>query len=288
MRRGEMGMFALLRGGVIVAVVLLLGATGTAVGKGHGNGRIPKHFAYAAEIRVIVGYDATFTQDASNDDPCGDADGNTVDQQTTSHEQEHLDRTILYKHITVPVVPESALGAAARRLALKPTITDPGTVQSDGSTYDLSGTLIGQDSCPGTKTRYDCPGTITNPTKLDSVLISAGDGFTPEDYELPVFSNQIADPLTCAPISETDIANQLGIDASQAHPGWAEVILHTGLTPRFYALRTKPQVSWSVPVSGAEPCPDNGATSCRQTVTGQAHITMKKLFLYFTKGSYAK
>jgi hypothetical protein len=267
-----------------VAVLLSLVGAGTAFGKG----RLSKGFPYAAEISATVTYDATFTQDAVDDDPCGDADGNTVDQQVTSHEQEHLDRTVQFKHITVPVVPEWTLGAAARRLALKPTITDPGTVRSDGSTYDLSGNLIGQDTCPGTKTPYDCPGTITNVGQLDSVLISGGEGFDPEIDEIPIFSGQIADPVTCPPIDDNEIPTLLGIDAAQAHPGWASVILHTGLSPRFYALRTKPQLAWSVPVNGAAPCPDSGQLSCTQTVTGVAHIAIKRLFLYRTKRSYAK
>lgn len=269
------------RSGIGSAVV---GGAGTALGKG----RIPKGFAYAAEVSVSVEYDAVFTQDAVNDEPCGDAAGNTIDQHYDSHEQEDLDRTIQFKHITVPVVPAGILGAAAPRLALKPTITDPGTVHSDFTTYDLSGTLIGQDSCPGTTTDYDCPGTIFNPGKIYSVLISRQDGYDAETFELPVFSGQIADPLTCGATGANDIANMLGIAASAAHPGWAGVILHSNLNPRLYALRTKAQVGWTVPVEGATPCAGNGQVSCTQTVSGHATVTIKRLFLYRTKRSYAK
>ncbi len=269
------------RGGIGAAVG---GGAGTALGKG----RVPKGFVYAAEVSVSVEYDATFTQDAVNDEPCGDAAGNTIDQHYTSHEQEDLDRTVQFKHITVPVVPAWTLGAAARRLALKPTITDPGTVHPDRTTYDLSGTLIGQDSCPGTTTEYDCPGTIFNPGKIASVLISREDGYDAETYELPVFSEQVADPATCGATGANDIANMLGIAASQAHPGWAEVILHTNVNPHLYELRTKARVGWTVPVDGAARCAGNGQVSCTQTVSGHATVTIKRLFVYRTKRSYAK
>jgi hypothetical protein len=267
-----------------VSALLLLGGAGTAMAKG----RVAKGFAYAAEVSVSVEYDATFTQDAVNDEPCGDANGNTIHQHYTSHEEEDLDRTVQFKHITVPVVPAWKLGAAAGRLALKPTITDAGTVHQDHTTYDLSGTLIGQDSCPATTTEYDCPGTIFNPGKIDSVLISRQDGFDAEVFELPVFSGQIADPLTCGANGANDIANLLGIAASEAHPGWAEVILHSNINPHLYELRRKARVGWTVPVDGATPCSGNGQVSCTQTVSGHATVTIKRRFLYRTKRSYAK
>jgi hypothetical protein len=270
-----------------LAVLCVAAAGASAAPAALAKGRIPQHFAYAAEVRVTVTYDATFTRDSVFDEPCGDANGDTIDQQYPAHEQEHLDRTIVFRHITVPVVAPSELGKAAKRLALKPTITDPGTVQSDGSTYDLSGDLISDDGCPGTTTHYDCPGTVTNLPKIASLLISGGDGFDAELYEIPVAGDEVADPLSCDALEENDIPTMLGIDAKQAHPGWGAVVLHSGLNPRLYALRTKPEVTWSVPVNGADPC-DGDAVSCTQTVTGSAHIAIQRLFRYFTRHSYAK
>jgi hypothetical protein len=243
---------------------------------------------YAAEVSVSVEYDATFSQDAVFDEPCGDANGNTIHQHYTEHEQEDLDRTVLFKHITVPVVPAWKLGAAARQLALKPTITDPGAVHPDRTTYDLSGTLVGQDSCPASTTEYDCAGTISNPGKILSVLISREDGFDAEAFELPVFSEQVADPTGCGATGVTDIASMLGIAASRAHPGWGEVVLHSNLDPRHYELRTNARVGWTVPVDGAASCSGNGTVSCSQTVSGDATVTIKRLFLYRTERSYAK
>ena len=272
-------------GGCTAAVVALsLVGSGTAIAKGI----IPKHFAYAAEVRVSVEYDATFTRQASNDDPCGDANGNTLHQPIDANEQEVLDRTILFKHITVPVVPESALGKAAAKLALPAIITDPGRVTSEHSTYVLSGDTLSQDTCPGTKAQYHCAGTIYNPTGIYSVLSSSADGFHATDFAIPVFSDQFAKPATCGAISADDIPTLLGIDASQAHDGWAEVQLHSIMNPRFYYLRNHTQVAWTVPVEGAKSCGGNGQLSCMQSVTGHATITIKRLLLHYTHNSYKK
>lgn len=218
MKRVARSMFG---SGGCAAVVVLLSLVGseTAIAKG----RIPKGFAYAAEVRVSVEYDATFTRDATNDDPCGDANGNQIHQPIDAHEQEVLDRTILFKHITVPVVPESALGAAAARLALPAIITDPGRVTSEHSTYELSGDTLDQSTCPGTKAKYKCTGTIYNPTGIYSVLSSSADGYHATDFARPVFSDQFARPSTCGFIGADDIPTLLGNDASQptkAGPRW--------------------------------------------------------------------
>jgi hypothetical protein len=45
------------------------------------------------------------------------------------------------------------------------------------------------------------------------VLISTENGYEATDFDLPVFSDQVADPTTCDPISDDQIPNLLGFDA---------------------------------------------------------------------------
>lgn len=255
------------------------------------RGTIPKGFAYAAEIRVTIDYDGTFTRDRTFDGSCSDGQGNTFDQQSSDHESEHLDRTAVYRQITVPIVTPRALGAAAKRLALKPTATTPGRVTSDRSSYELSGVQLAQfaNQCPYTKQPYDCKGTITNLGNLDAELLSNDHGFDPEAFVLPVFSRQIADPGSCAALDDNgQLAAELGEDAAQADREWAAVEVNSSVDQKFRILQTESDVVWKVPVKADGSCASEGQTTCTQSVTGTARITMKRLFLYKTRRSYAK
>lgn len=276
-----------MRGKIVRALVLgLLSLWVAAAASAHG--RLPKGTAYAAEIRVTVTYDGIFAKTANFHTDCTDADGNDVQQGITETQREHIDRTVRFRHITVPVVPAFRLGKAARRLALKPAITDPGHVSADFSSYRITGTQADDSTCPQTLTNYICDGNIENPGPILGTMASGEDGFAPEIFDIPVFSNEVGAPAGCAATGESDVATDLGTTAAQAYPAWQEVRLQGLLSSRFYALRTRHEVDFTVPVGPAAPCSDSSADSCTQSATGSAHVKLQRLFLYRTKRSYAK
>jgi len=278
-----------LRGPAIIgAAVALLLAWATA--DASAAGRIPKGFAYAAEVRVTIDYDGTFTRDRTFDGQCSDGQGNTFDQQNSDHESEHIKRTAVYRQITVPIVSPASLGAAAGRLALRPTVTDPGKVTSDASSYELSGVQLVQlaNQCPYTKQPYSCQGAITNIGNIDGELLSKAHGYDPEAFVLPVFSRQVADPANCDALGDDQIPVELGIDAEAADRTWAAVELNSSVDQKFRILQSEDNVVWKVPVTGHGACESDGQSTCTQSVSGSARITMKRLALYRTRRSYAK
>jgi hypothetical protein len=204
---------------------------------------------------------------------------------------------VVFRHITVPVVSRAELGKAAKRLALKPTITDPGRVTSEKSAYDLSGSSVTDNNpCPQVISDYECRGAVTNISPLSSALISTDGGFDPEVFQLSVRTVQDGSPAGCDAIGDSDLVANLDIAAAGAYPGsggggdWGVVTVHTGLRPRFYALLDKRKVEFTEPIGPAVPCaaPQFPEDRCKQTITGTAHIVMQRLLLHRTKKRYAK
>src|SRR5437763_7042838 len=175
--------------------LVLAGLVGTPAAPARGT--IPKGFAYAAEARVTVIYDGDYQRDTVQlGVPCNNGDQPST-RALDSREIYQLKRTVLFRHITVPVVPPGALGRAARRLALRPTITTPGRVASEHSGYSLTGSVLpdGETSCATTP--YSCSGTIASTGGLTEVVALADRGFLPNLYELSIAGNQAATPAAC-------------------------------------------------------------------------------------------
>lgn len=257
-----------------------------------GRGTIPKGFAYAAEARVTVVYDADYQRDTVQlGVPCANGD-QTATADLPGREIYLLKRTVLFRHITVPVVPPGALGRAARRLALRPTITTPGTVTSEHSGYSLTGSVLpnGESSCATAP--YDCSGSIANTGGLTEVVGLAGRGFLPNLYELSIAGNQAAAPASCDAGGVNDVLQQLTTDAAfgtRNGDGFGLVVVHKGLAASFDALRRRSSftISDRVRLQNPPSCQMPGVT-CSQQAYGTAHVVLKRLFLYRTKRSYAK
>lgn len=268
------------------AVIAALWAVGAAA-----KGVIPKAFAYGAEIRTTVVYNATFVRDASTTTECTDGNGHLIKQTLNSHSEEALELTDVFKHITVPVVPAASLGAAAKRLALKAVVTTPGETTSDQSHYELSGQVVtDQNPCPQTIANYDCQGKLTSLDPLGGALESGDNGFEPKIYSLPVISGQEANPKSCDAIGDDQIPAGLNTAATTLDPFWGTIEIESLLAHHFEALRTKELVTWKKELTtGKQQCPGAGdGSTCTQSIDGVAQVKLKRLFLYRTKRSYPK
>jgi hypothetical protein len=258
----------------------------------YGRGTIPKGYAYAAEARVTVVYDGVYQRDTDQlGVPCNNGDQTSV-AELPSREIYVLKRTVLFRHITVPVVPPGALGRAARRLALRPTITTPGTVTSELSGYSLTGSLLpnGESSCATAP--YSCKGSIANTGGLTEVVSLGDRGFLPNLYELSIAGNQVANPVSCDAGGVNDVLQQLTTDAAfgtRNGEGFGLVVVQRGLAASFDALRRRSSftISDRVRLHNPPSCQMSGVT-CSQEAFGTARVVLKRLFLYRTKRSYAK
>src|SRR5436305_7995617 len=275
-----------------IVLFALCSAIQPAAAKVSSRGTIPKHFAYAAEARVTVVYDGDYQRDTVQlGVPCNNGDQSSA-RELDSREIYQLKRTVLFKHITVPVVPPGVLGRAARRLALRPTITTPGSVTSEHSGYSLTGTVLpdGESSCATAP--YSCSGSIANTGGLTEVVSLGDRGFLPNLYELSIAGNQAAAPASCNAGGVNDVLQQLTTDAAFGTRNGEEfgpVVVHRGLAASFDALRRRSSftISDRVRLQNPPSCQMPGVT-CSQQAFGTAHVVLRRLFLYRTKRSYAK
>jgi hypothetical protein len=266
-------------------LVALWGASAAGAG-----GRIPKHFAYAAEIRVtLYVHYAKFSREETYKTVCTDGNGVNHTLTKSANEADDIGRTVVFKHITVPIVSPSQLGKAAARLALHPTVTDPGRVTSDHSTYQLSGKYEIDTGCPGSLVPYDCRGTLHDQGGLSSEMLSTVDGFRPDYFYLGYLGVEQARPDSCSD-GEEQIADMIGIDAGQASKGtWGHITLSGPFSKHdFYVLAHRRDYQFAENLSHNAPCPRTGQSSCTQSVEGTAEVKLHVLFYYYTKRSYAK
>jgi hypothetical protein len=283
---------------VTLAAVALLVLAGSAAGA--RSRRLPKGFPYAAEIQATIEYDGTYALTRRSTQPCGTGEGEV---KIPLHENEsvHFERTLYFSHITVPVATPGELGKAAARLGLKPTVTSPGKIRNDRSSMDLEDEL----AVPNTESE----GCVTAPVNChwDLAAIPSGilqqinthdHGFLPVSWSISVLGSNATIAEEC-PV--TTGANELSVllhEAARLYPSglqnFPEVTVSRALGGDFHRLQRNRVVEFNIklntPASGTGDCARRVGEeeSCSDSVTGTAHVRLRRLALYQSKSSYPR
>ncbi len=251
---------------------------------------IPRGFAYAAQVRVAVTYDASFDQSTSRQQVCTDP---MSGEQTTIYlpgsESRRARITAVYGPITLPVAPLSRLGSAAASSALMLTRTGEvsmhGTVTGASDTYSFTGQGLEYPSC--TTFPWQCAGAFATPAVYQPglVLRTGANGYDPIALTLGLEGSTTATPAVClggdraidvaATLDEALAAARTGVQ-----PPWGTAELDSGLTRAFDKLAT----SRSVTIRSLGQCPYAGV--CQGALSTRARVVITRLALERTTRSY--
>jgi hypothetical protein len=260
------------------------------------KGVLPKGFAYAAEIKAVVEYEGTYRRETTADVPCTEGE-EALTADLPESEEYVLHRAVTFPHITVPVVSGAELGRAKRRLEIPATVTTPGRASDEYSRYSMFGAVFvdAERSCQ--EEHYECTGVIQNVGGLSYVSQSNDDGLDPRQVELDVEGVQRATPNTCATpdggMLFQNVMASLDLDAATATPsvdvarGFGLVDLQSTFRRYLYELRDRGTVEFREPVEGDLSCAAPGV-GCSQAESGEARVSLHRLFLYRTRRAYRR
>jgi hypothetical protein len=285
--------------GLLASLALLVaGISGLPAHAVAGTRRIPKGFAYAAEIQATIRYDGTYQRSSETDVPCSNGE-TEVTLASTEAQTLHFDRTVYFSHITVPVVKLQELGMASARLGLSPTVTSPGKFRSDRSTMDFEANLpVGDPTSEGCHTqKVDCHWGVQGvPAGSFQTIASRGNGFLPISWFISVlgtnsFSGEDCPVATGAQELDTQLHQADTLFTAIDVGGFPEVAIDRDKLGDFRELKQRANVSFAQDLSGGSNTNCSGeeaSTACAQSVTGTARIKLRRIRLYRTKRAYAK
>lgn len=283
---------------VSVLAVLLSALLSAAAG---ARTPLPKGFPYAAEIQATIRYDGTYTRDWNASVPCGArADGSEIRVPAHSHLVLHFERTLFFRHITVPVALPSELGKAVARLGLEPEVTTPELVKSDHSVLEneFTATEGENEACHETPVATCFWSLVPLPNSTVTQIFSHDDGAAPAYWTIGVLGNNA---LTgeCpteegSKLLSATLENAGGLYPPALLEGFPEVTISRVLGTDFHRLQTHTrssfQVDVSVPAQGTSNCASASteAETCTHGVSGRAEIELRRLFLYKSKHAYPR
>ncbi|MBS1881014.1 MAG: hypothetical protein JST31_15995 [Actinobacteria bacterium] len=286
----------------VIAFAVAAAALAGAAMASKGGGTLPAGFPYAAEIQATIRYDGTYTRDTTSTVACGtSSEGTTVTAPVRTHETVHFDRTLFFRHITVPVATPGELGRAAAKLGLEPTVTTPGQIRNDHSSMELEYTSTEgeNEACRPTAPATCFWSLLPVPSSAMQAIVAHHNGVVPAFWTVSVLG---ANSTTgdCPVNNGPDQLSALLEDAGQLSPpalaeGFPNVTISHGLSSDFHRLKTQPRVRFEVnldlPASGSSNCstnlnPEQG--TCTNGVTGRAEVELHRLFFYESKKPYRR
>lgn len=287
---------------VLAVIAFALPGAAPAGAAAKGRDKLPAGFPYAAEIQATINYDATYTRDTTATVSCGtSAEGATVTAPVRTHETVHIDRTLYFSHITVPVATPRELGKAAGRLGLEPTVTTRGVIKNDHSSMELEYTSTEgeNEACRPTAPATCYWSLLPVPGSTTQAIVAQNKGTRPTDWLVSV----LGDNSTTGDCAVNDGPHQLAAllaNARHLYPpalaeGFPDVVISRGLSGDFRRLRDDPreqfELNLSVPEGTTANCsthlnPEEG--TCADGVTGRAEVKLRRLFLYKSKQSYPR
>lgn len=256
---------------------------------------IPKGFPYAAEIQVRVEYDGTYHRESETDIPCNDGE-NEVTLAGTETDDLHIERTVYFRHITVPVVKRGELGPAFGFLEVEPTVTTPGEFRDDRSTMDVKAAVLGDPATGCHTTEIPCHWNVQAAPRSGLQMFEwRGGGFLPISWDISILGTNFFTEEGCA----TGTGGAEELDTMLHRAGTLYTTLDLGNFPEvaidrnqlgdFRELVHRRQVSFvqRLPSGLNTLCAgEEGTKTCTQGVSGRAKIFIKRLFLYRTKKEY--
>lgn len=280
-----------------LAAVALLALAGTAAGA--RSGRLPKGFPYGAEIQATIEYDGTYSLARRSTQPCGTGGGEVRKIPLHENQSIHFDRTLYFSHITVPVATPNELGTAAAKLGLKPTVTSPGKIKNDRSSMDVEDEL----AVPNTESEgcvtmpVNCHWDMAPvPSSILQELNTHDHGFLPVSWSISVLGSNSTIAEECPVTNGADELTVLLHEAARLYPSglvnFPEVTISRALGGDFHRLQRSKVVEFNLnlntPATGTGDCATRVSEeeSCSDSVTGTAHVKLRRLALYESKRAY--
>jgi len=267
----------------LVAVLLGVPAARGSPGK---ELSIPRGFAYAAQVRIAVTYDASFDQSTSREQVCTDpASGEQTTTYLAGSESREARITVVYAPITIPVTTLSRLGSAASALTITRTggVSGQGAITGASDVYRFSGQGLEYPSC--TAFPWNCAGSFATATGYQPglELRTGADGYDPIALTLGLEGPATASPAVCAGGDQAiDVASTLDQALAAARTGgappWGTAVLDSGLAREFDKLAR----SRSVTIGFREP----GQCACEGAISASARVVITRLALERTTRSY--
>jgi len=271
-----------------LAALLAVPAARASTGQRPGHQpSIPRGFAYAAQVRIAVTYDASFDQSTSREQVCTDpSSGEQTTISVPESEAREARIAAVYAPITVPVTTLSRLGSAAGSRAL--TITHTGAVSAHGvitdasDSYRFSGQGLEYPSC--TTFPWSCAGAFATAAGYQPglELRTGADGYDPIALTLGLEGSTTASPPVCAggdqEIDVTSALDQaLAAARTGAQPSWGTAELDSELTREFDKLARSRSVTISFRSPGECSYGDTG--ECQGAISTSTRVVITRLAL---------
>jgi hypothetical protein len=269
--------------GGLVAVLLGVPAARGSTGK---ELSIPRGFAYAAQVRIAVTYDASFDQSTSREQVCTDpASGEQTTTYLAGSESREARITVVYAPITIPVTTLSRLGSAASALTITRTggVSGQGAITGASDVYRFSGQGLEYPSC--TAFPWSCAGSFATATGYQPglELRTGADGYDPIALTVKLEGATTATPADCAGgDQEIDVTSTLDQAMAAAQSPWGMAELDRGLTRDFDELANRR----SVTIVSSPPGQCSYASACEGAVSTQARVVITRLALERTTRGY--
>ncbi|HVO55211.1 MAG TPA: hypothetical protein VMT37_12445 [Solirubrobacterales bacterium] len=263
--------------------------------------RLQKGFPYAAEIQAEIQYDGTYEVNRRSFQPCSSGE-EVVRVPISERHQVHIERTVFFRHITVPVATPGELGKAAAKLGLQPTVTTPGRIKNDHSSMDLEDELVvpNPESEGCHQAPVNCHWELAPlPSGAFQEIAAHDHGFLPVFWSISVLGSNTTIEEEC-PVTNgsSELAAQL-TESGKLYPkgleNFPEVTISRPLASDFHRLQHQKsvefQVSLDTPQSGTANCATHFSEeeeTCTHGVSGTAYVKLKRLFLYKSKQSYPR
>ncbi len=281
-----------------IAVAALLAVAGIAAAKGTSN--LPAGFPYAAEIQATIEYDGTYSYETRGYERCGvSQDGSEIIIPGTDYGTLHIQRTLRFSHITVPVATKKELGAATAHLAVKPTVTTKGRIEDDHSAMDYDYTVAVGENEECHPVSGSCHWEVTPlPSSTLETIVAQDNGFLPRSWTISVLGANATDG-ECPVATGPDQLSAMLEEASTLYPAdldenFPEVTISSAVGQEFHRLQRAENVNFKVdlatPSSGSADCPltSEETETCTHGVTGTAKVRLRRLFLYESKHAYPR